>query len=561
VENRRAICVKTPAPPATPSVSVALPLACGLVLAAFAAGPSLAQTAPATHALPPPAVPPLGPEPDPADADSPAPARRDPGQPVGPARTFEPAAPLPGGLVDTRPAGASEPVQAARPAPSIFTQDPGGAGQDPTFVPGAAEAGLIVADSSRVFGADALPAFGTAVAAAAGLSLSARLGIEYDDNVARTSLDEPPPGSRFTSKDDFILRPSFNVSAGRALGLNLLFANASLGRDFFLKNENINRQRINVGGGFSWQSYTGCSGRVQGGWSTRETNRDEFLTNVPGSTDNTTFFTNVSCEVGRRLVPTISFDVVETRFTPVERSLFDSNGWGISGSLGYALNRNGQVGLQASYRIGNFPNQPLPPELFPPDDPPGPDEVNSIASTTIGGFFVYRFSEQWFTNISLGYTSTDRRIPGIPEFSGITGNVSVSYTQRRFGATASIGRAANIGRIGGSNLQITENFSAAVNYRLRPRVRANAGFNQTNFNNDDFENPGIPGFPSTVGRGNDVRRIGFGFDVELLERLNMSADYSNRRRIEDEFRPGNVSNQFTIAFRSNFYDSRRGLGR
>jgi hypothetical protein len=475
---------------------------------------------------------------------------------VGPAKTFEPVAPLPGGLVDTRPAAPAEPVQAARPAPPILTQDPGGAGFDPTFVPGAAEAGLVVADPSRLLGADAIPAFGNAVAAAAGLSLSARLGIEYDDNVARTNLDEPPPGSPFTSRNDVILRPSLRIAAGRELGANLLFATANLGRDYFLINEGINRQRIAVNGGFSWASYTGCSGRVQGGWNSRETNRDEFLVNIPGSTETTNFFSSVTCEVGRRLVPSISFDVIESRFTPIERSLFNSNGWGVSGSLGYALGRKGQVGFQASRRIGSFPNQPLPPELFPPDDPPAPGEVNSIASTNFGGFFVYRFSEQWFTNVSLGYTTTDRRIPGIPEFSGLTGSMTVAYTERRFGATASIGRSANIGRIGGSNLQVTENFSVALSYDIRPRVRANVGFNQVNFD-QQFQETAIPGL---LRQASDTRRVGFGFNVDLLDRLTMTADYSHRERLPDAFRQGVSSNQFTIAFRSNFYDSRRGLG-
>lgn len=508
-------------------------LAGGLLLLA-AATPGWSQAAPPAPPLAPPLAGPLAPpvgqapatttpgQPTGAEpgADPSQPAAIEPVGPVQPAVPFEPA-PLPEDLQRAQaamgqPAGAAAPVM---PMPPVTSSGVGSAVPNPV-VPGAQQQGLVVADTARIFGPDAIPAYGAAVVAAAGLSASAALRINYDSNIALTPNGELPPGSPFTNDSGVILRPVLNVSAGKDVGRQLFFLNAGIGKDFYLDNPGVGRERINVNGGWQWLAGSSCSGRLQGGWSTRQTGSFDFAEFEPGSTEFANFFTSASCQFGR-FVPTLTFDAGQNRFDNADQAFSNSNFWGVSGAFGYAFAPSGQAGVQVSYREASFPNQ-----VIIPGDPTFGD--NGVEVLTIAGFGSYTIRQNWSINGSVGWTKSSNRNPLLQDFSGVTGEFSLGYATQRWGASLSFGRNANLGNTGGSNLRVTTNVIISANYRITDRLLGSGGISWANWNN--FSDPRYSGIEIADTR-NFRANVGLGY--ELLPRVNIGLDYRYLERRPD----------------------------
>jgi hypothetical protein len=412
-------------------------------------------------------------------------------------------------------------------------------------VPGAEEAGLVVADTSRLFGFDAIPEYGAAVIAASGLQLGARLEIEYDDNEARVP-GELPPDSRFDSKDDVVLRPSLSANLGRDVGNQLLFLNARIGRTFHLLNDNLGRENLALDGGVNWRAGPACSGTVEAGWSSRESSIFDFATGVPPGREFTRFLASGSCATGIGLISSVSYDRGWLRFEDEISRQSNTNSWGISGSLGYPLGPRGQVGVQGGYRNSTFINQPLPPII----DPEMPD--NGISLVNVAGFFSYQLGVSFAVNGNVGWSQTSSVNPLFQNFSGITGSISLAYSTRRVGAAFSFSRNSNLGATGGAGLRIVTLMTLSGNYRLSDRMSLSGGIGRS-----ARDNRGSPGFGDPFGLVNDRFWLAnAGVNYRLTERLGFSLDYTRRDRDprEDIFNPvlGFVSNRISGTLRFTY---------
>jgi hypothetical protein len=449
-------------------------------------------------------------------------------QPVQPTLPFEPA-PLPeplqavqSGLVPPPGTEAAAPIMPQAPVMSGAI----GSAQPSPVVPGAADAGLVVADTSRIFGRDAIPAFGAAVVAQAGLSASAALRINYDSNVALVPTGETlPPGSPFTSKDDVILQPSLNVQAGKNVGRQLFFLNTSIGKDFFLINEGIGRERISVNGGWQWAGGSNCSGRLQGGWSTQQVGSFAFADFEPGSQQLANFFTSASCQFGK-FIPSITFDAGQSRFSDPGQQFSDSNFWGTSGSLGYAIGQAGQAGVQVNYREASFINQVIIPGIPAFGD-------NAVEILSLAGFFAYTYRARWSIDGSVGWTSSKNRNPLLRDFSGVTGQFSLAYSGPQWGAAFAFGRNANLGNAGGANLQVVTNLLFSGTYNINNRLNANAGVSWQRFTN--FGDPRFVGIENLAPTWNFRVNGGLGYDLKPRVRLGLGASYFERTPVNPIF--------------------------
>jgi len=302
--------------------------------------------------------------------------------------------------------------------------------------------------------------------------------------------------------------------------------NAGIGKDFYLDNPGVGRERINVNGGWQWLAGSSCSGRLQGGWSTRQTASFDFAEFVPGSTEFANFFTSASCQFGR-FVPTVTFDAGQNRFSDPAQSVSDSNFWGVSGSFGYALSRTGQVGVQASYREASFPNQ-----VIIPGNPLFGD--NGVEVLTVAGFASYVFRSNWSVEGSIGWSSSRNNNPLLPDFSGVTGEVSLAYASSRWGAGVSFGRNANLGNTGGSNLRITTNFLINGSYRLTERLSADGGLAWINWSN--YGDPRYAGV-NVADTRNFRANVGLGYALLPRVRLGLDYRYLQRRPEQDILDP------------------------
>ncbi|WP_448586849.1 hypothetical protein [Thermaurantiacus sp.] len=499
----------------------------GVLRGVVAGGLALAQTPVLAQGTAPPKPPT-----PPTQAKEPpgAPATPGPVQPVEPVAPIGPVAPLPAEL-DARQA-------APRPAAPVVAfpgpPAPDGIGTGPgrdAVVAGAAESGFVVVDPERLFGFDAIPEFGAAIVAAAGLRLAARLEVEYDDNEARVAGDLPP-GSRFDSRDDVILRPLFRVDLGREAGQQLLFVSGRVGRTFHLLNDNLGFANAGLDGGVNWRAGAACSGRIQAGWQTREASVLEFDFGPPPVRRLTRLLASASCNRGYGLVPSVAYDRAWARFRGGTDRLADSNSWGLTGSLGYAFGARGQVGVQLAYREAEFINQPIPPSI----DPDQPN--NGIDLLSVGGFAAYQLGTSLAARGSLGWSRTRSRNPEFGNFAGITGNISLAYSASRLGLSVSFGRNSNLGNAGGAGLRIVTEARAAATYRLSDRLSVDAGVGHL-----WRDNRGSPRFGNPFNLVNDRYWLAnAGLNFQLSDRIALSLDYGHRDRSVEEAAFANLLN-------------------
>jgi opacity protein-like surface antigen len=243
-----------------------------------------------------------------------------------------------------------------------------------------------------------------------------------------------------------------------------------LAKDFYIRNEGRGQNSIALDGGMAWRLGSSCSGRVQGSWTTRETGAADFVLVVAGNVNNTDFLFSATCNPGYGLVPSFSFAAGQQRFEPEFRSIFDVDYWSIGGSLGYQVNPDLQVGVQVNQQNSSFPNQPLLPLV----DPDGP--VNALTALSLSGFGSYLIGTSVSANVTIGWTKSDSDNPLIQDFSGLTGNVNLSYAGPRYGATFFFGRNVNLGNVGGANLRIRSSVGVSGSYRLTPQIDLSTGF-------------------------------------------------------------------------------------
>lgn len=408
------------------------------------------------------------PPPAPGQAQQDEPAEKvEPVGPVQPVRTFDPV-PLPGGLGQP-PATAPAPSSPAFAAPPVGADIVRGGTPNPV-VPGAAEAGYVVADTRSLYGRDFIPAAGAAVIAAAGFRASTGLQVSYDSNVFFLPEGQDVPPGLGSSRDDWILRPDLDLGMGRDVGQQLFFFNTRLARDFFIRNEGRGQNSISLDGGVDWRLGGSCAGRVQGSWTTRETGPADFVLVFAGNVNSTDFLFNATCNRGSGLVPSFSFAAGQQRFEPEFRTLFNVDYWSVGGSLGYQVSPSLQVGVQINNQNSSFPNQPLLPGI----DPDGP--VNALSSLSLSGFGSYLAGASVSANVNIGWTKTQNDNPLIQDFSGLTGNVNISYAGPVYGATFFFGRSVNLGNVGGANLRIRSSLGLSGTYRLTPQIDFGTGF-------------------------------------------------------------------------------------
>src|SRR5687767_5378881 len=77
----------------------------------------------------------------------------------------------------------------------------------------------------------------------------ASMGVTYDDNVARSNA--VTAALRGIEQEDFIYNPSVAVDIVQPFGRQAAFLRGSVGYDFYDKNDQLNRERIDLSGGVS----------------------------------------------------------------------------------------------------------------------------------------------------------------------------------------------------------------------------------------------------------------------------------------------------------------------
>lgn len=407
-------------------------------------------------------------------------------------------------------------AQVVEPLPPV--QGPAAMPSDipPQGLPGfpqTAPLGGVVADPYRVLGDDA-PAFsGFDVLAGIGVDITASLRTEYSDNVARIGDGRALP-SRFESKEDWRFTPVLSANLGRALGRQRLFLNTTVGRDFYARNNILNRNRFSVDGGLEWTLGHRCSGRLQGGYNERGTRLSDFAEVIPSTQRTTSLGVNAGCMTSTGLGFNAGYNWQELENSVDSRRYADLRSSGFNGRIYYQLGNRIDVSVQGHTQQIRYPYQLLPDA-----------SENGMRISALSGGLGYRLGQSIRLNGTLGKSWVKPRSPFAEDFSGTTWTVGAIYSGLRLGANVSAGRDVSSGSSGFTGYQVSDTVLATLSYRLGERISTSAGYAHLNQRNRGQGGQILPTLLSF-----EQNRYFIGADYRMNRILRAGIDFNHLKR-------------------------------
>lgn len=408
----------------------------------------------------------------------------------------------------------------------------------------ATAASLTTANPLRVYGDDAPVFSGLDVLSGLGLHLGAALTTEYNDNIARRSGNAPLNG-RYNSRDDWAFRPSVNASIGHAIGRQQLYLSGVLGRDYYVHNTRLDRNRLALNGGVAWQLGVRCGGQLGGGYSKRGTQFGVFEEVVPSTQTRWSLLASGSCRTATGLSANLSYNRYTVRnhtedpLGTIDRSFADVNSQMLSGGIGYPLGRRGEIGVQGQWRDQTYIHQLLP-----------NGEQNGTRFYGANVFANYRLGPSLRLNGGVGrsWVRPKHGDSFVRTFSGTTWNLGLDYSGPRLGANVSIGRSANGSSGGYSNYSISRFLNTAVTYRANDRLGFSAGYSH-----DKLSYEGFGLLPETeVVRQSTMDQFFVGADYRVNRMFSASLDYRHRHRSSQPTAFSYSSNVVGLTLRAAF---------
>ncbi len=349
------------------------------------------------------------------------------------------------------------PAMAQAPLPPLATPPAGTSATTPSFgalggqvAPGAAPAGYV----PRTTGDD--PAFENSAIAVAGAVLgkfyaSAGLNSLYDSNILRLgSLQVLRPGQ---SREDLRLTPQLDVGTNLPFGQQRFFANASFGRDFYLENSQLNRNRYKLAGGVAWRLFGRCAGTVDAGFTSQQSLLAELSQFVPNVQETLSYGGVAECRSAAGLSVGGSVRRVETTNQNPTRSPFDNRSFSFGPQISYTRPALGTFTLSATWTKAEYPGR----EVLTPGTP-GRGRRDGV------DFFQGRFgyARRFGSRLGLDAGVSVYRTTPVPADILLQPDITIApVALRRPGAT-------NMG------------FDAAIDYRPSPRLTAQATASLTN---------------------------------------------------------------------------------
>jgi hypothetical protein len=308
-----------------------------------------------------------------------------------------------------------------------------------------------------------------------GVNISANLVTEYGSNLLRQGEGQTL-GGRSGSRSDFRIRPSVSVNLGLPAGRQQLYLNASVGRDFYVRNSFLNRERVGAVAGVAYGFGSSCGGRLQASYEQRQTQLEEFV-DVRNSLRRTTSgLLSLTCSRPYGISP--SADVTYTNNTNSLESRRRRNSRTISAGIGasYAIGVRGSIGVRANYADTVFPNEIIT-LLDLSVQPPRVLESFEYSLKSYGGSLTgqYRLGERVSFVGNVGYSRIAPRAGVGEPYGSLTYSASVGYTGTRIFGSASAGRAVTPGRGGEATFFVANSYTLDVGYTLPSGISAYAG--------------------------------------------------------------------------------------
>jgi len=317
-----------------------------------------------------------------------------------------------------------------------------------------------------------------------GFSIEAALDSLYDSNILRNS-QAFVNGNRRSA--DFIFTPSATLRAGLPVGRQQLFGSFTIGRDYYARNTDYDRTRINVGGGANLRIGAFCEGSAFAQYNEQQGTQLDLVQSTPNKQQDTQYQLNAGCGRERGIGFGGGYTRIETRNAAAIFSQFGSNTAVYSGNVRYNSGVLGTLTFTGSYSDISYPNRLIGPGGI--GNGIGLGNGNGFGSDGVrvySGQIAYKrnFGPRISTNLGISYVKADPKVPAFdltgqrsnPGYSGPGFDISVGYHPgTRLTGTLSASRNVTASANVGALYTVDSGYALDVSYALSPRLNAGVG--------------------------------------------------------------------------------------
>ena len=362
------------------------------------------------------------------------------------------------------------------------------------------------------------PAFAQGDLATAHTDIRAAVTDAYEDNVLRLPKSTPTPFSY--TRNDYRFTPALNIDVVRPIGLQSVFLSGNVGYDFYARNKQLERERINLDGGADLRFGGTCRQHVQLGYSRQQSDlRDVFSTvRLQNREQRKSIGLAASCSGLIGIKPGVTYDYTNVSNSDDSREQGNYHASTFGGTLGYVSPALGEVSLYASYRFGTYPNRSRIPGIRVRED---------INVYNVGLRYSRSLGTRLRGNVSIGYTKVKPKLPGTAPFNGASYSADITFVPTtQLQTVVGISRSVNQSNLLQNSYSVDDSYSFAATYAVSPFIRANAG---ASFSKRKFKDSPLLG-PTPFGSGDRTRQLSTGLGYTPPGKFSYAFDVAATKR-------------------------------
>jgi hypothetical protein len=399
-----------------------------------------------------------------------------------------------------------------------------------------------------------------------GYSLTANLRTVFDTNVLRLGDGlTPRPGQE---KADFRISPSVTGEIGLPIGRQNLFFSALVGRDYFVRNSGLDRNRYRLAGGINLVAGSRCGANIHASFNSRQLLVSDVAESVPNERQSLLYGASANCQSAVGISFGGNIQQNESRNKSSTQSAFDLNTLSYGLNVGYGNGELGHFQLSGTISKVSYINRTV--------DLPDGSQVNDGVNLISGRFGYQReLGVRLSLTAGLSYFKSDPnpatvlQIVGItlppdpPGFivapvtrtsrSGLGYDLVIGYhPSTRLAVTVAARRTASASPNVGAQSTVSSSFLGDIDYKLGSGISLGTG---ASYSKRQYQNSVIDA-PDRFRRrlGDDISRVygSIGYRRRLLS-LSAEVAYQNRKSdpVEFSFNSFSATLNMTLRFGRN----------
>lgn len=380
-----------------------------------------------------------------------------------------------------------------------------------------------------------------------GFFIRPSLRTRYDTNMLRLGDGFTP--SNGGQRADLQISPLVSASLGLPVGRQQLFVAGSLGRDIFINNDQLNRNRYSLGAGVNLRAASRCTATAAVNFDSRQALVTEVAELVPNLQETLSYGATSLCQSPAGLGFGATVRRIEFRNDTAIRRPLDYNALIFNGQLNYALGNVGRFGVTGTYTKIDYTNRPV---ILPTGN------VDTDAVNILSGRFGFQREIGSRLSLDLGLSYLESRPvpttvlqlaatvpPAAPgqflapfvreKFSGLGYDGAITYRPSTrmtatFQAVRNVQASANVL----AQYQVFTSLGGDIDYRLGSAITIGGG---ATFDKRKY-------FNNTLLVGNNGRRFqddisrvyaNIGYTPVKLYTVGLEMAYQNRKSLPVEF--------------------------